>query len=76
MRGAGEWESLENGSRWRMVCAGEWELLENGSRWRIGVAGEWYALEIGVGRRQRKVVSREKKSPEKFCRFSPAPSYA
>jgi hypothetical protein len=43
MVGAGEWEALENGSRWRMGVAGEWELLENGSRWRIGVAGEWYA---------------------------------
>jgi hypothetical protein len=47
MVGAGEWESLENGSRWRMGVAGEWESLENGSRWRMGVAGEWESPENG-----------------------------
>ena len=39
MVGAGEWQALENGSRWRMAVAGEWQSLENGSRWRLGVAG-------------------------------------
>jgi hypothetical protein len=29
---AGEWQSLENGSRWRLGVAGEWESLEIGSR--------------------------------------------
>jgi hypothetical protein len=42
---AGEWQSLENGSRWRMAGAGEWQSLENGSRWRMAGAGEWKALE-------------------------------
>jgi len=40
MAGAGEWEALENGRRWRIVVTGEWEALENGSRWRMGGAGE------------------------------------
>jgi hypothetical protein len=31
--GAGEWESLENGSRWRIEGAEEWET------------GEWESLE-------------------------------
>ena len=47
MRGAGEWESLENGMRWRMGVAGEWKSLENRSRWRIEVAGKWKPLENG-----------------------------
>ena len=41
--GAGDWEALENGSRWS-----RWKALENGrrwngSRWRMAV-GEWQAL--------------------------------
>jgi hypothetical protein len=39
--GAGEWQALENGRRWRMVGAGEWQALENGSRWILVGAGEW-----------------------------------
>jgi len=35
---AGEWKSLENGSRWRIEVAGEWESLENG---RLVGAGDW-----------------------------------
>ena len=31
---AGEWEALENRSRWRMGVAGEWEALKNESRQR------------------------------------------
>jgi len=38
--GAGEWQALENGRRWRMVGAREWQALENGSRWRMAGAGE------------------------------------
>src|SRR4051812_35680452 len=30
---AGEWQSLENGSRWRLGVAGEWQSLKIGSRW-------------------------------------------
>jgi hypothetical protein len=30
MAGAGEWQALENGRRWRMAGAGEWSALENG----------------------------------------------
>jgi hypothetical protein len=29
MVGAGEWQALENGRRWRMVGAREWQALEN-----------------------------------------------
>jgi hypothetical protein len=32
MGGAGEWEALETGRRWRLAVAGEWEALENGRR--------------------------------------------
>jgi len=44
---AGEWKSLENGSRWRMGVAGE---LQAGWRWRLGAletgrAGDLVALE-------------------------------
>ena len=54
---AGEWEGLENGSRWRIQEALGWESLENGSRWRMGGAGEWKSPE--KCRRQRNVVARE-----------------
>ena len=40
---AGDWESLETGSRWRLGVAGDWESLETGSRWRL----RWEALENG-----------------------------
>src|SRR5271163_1672965 len=51
MVGAGKWQSLgdgrrwrngsgQNGSRWRMGGAGEWQSPENGSRWRMVVAGK------------------------------------
>jgi hypothetical protein len=43
--GAGEWQSPENGSRWRMAVAGEWQALENGRRWRILGAGEGKGLQ-------------------------------
>ena len=46
---AGEWESPENGSRWRIGVAGEWEVLE------IGVAREWESLK--TGRRWRLLLS-------------------
>jgi hypothetical protein len=46
MVGAGEWEALGNGSRWRMGGAREWQALENGRRWRMAGAGEWQALGI------------------------------
>jgi hypothetical protein len=32
MAGAGEWQALEDGRRWRILGAGEWQALENGSR--------------------------------------------
>jgi hypothetical protein len=32
MVGAGDWESLETGSRWRLGVAGDWESLETGLR--------------------------------------------
>jgi hypothetical protein len=41
--GAGEWQSLENGSRCRMVVAGEWQALENGRRWRMLIKKWWPA---------------------------------
>src|SRR5271170_1443230 len=28
MGGAGDWEALETGRRWRLVVAGEWQALE------------------------------------------------
>ena len=56
MVGAGEWQSLEDGRRWRMAgagemvaarmaVAGEWEAQENGSRWRMVGAGEMLSPE-------------------------------
>jgi hypothetical protein len=47
MEVAGEWKSLENGSRWRIGVAGDWESLDIGSRWRLGIAGDWESLENG-----------------------------
>ena len=52
MGGAGDWEALEDGRRWRMGGAGGWEALEDGRRWRLGGAGDWEALakrEISAG---------------------------
>ena len=43
--GAREWQSLENGRRWRMVVTGVWQSLENGRRWRMAVAGVWQSPE-------------------------------
>jgi hypothetical protein len=48
MVGAGEWQSLENGSRWRMVGAGEWQSLGNGRRWRMAGAGEMAPARMAV----------------------------
>jgi len=47
MVGAGEWQALENGRRWRMAGAGEWQSLENGRRWRREGAGEGKAANSG-----------------------------
>src|SRR5271168_2021823 len=60
---AGEWQVLENGSRWRMGGAGEGKARENGSRWRMVVAGEGKARENGS--RWRMVVAGEWEALEK-----------
>jgi hypothetical protein len=54
---AGEWESLENGRRWRMVIAGEWEALWHQ---KSAYTRKRETKSPETGRRQRKVVSREK----------------
>ena len=53
MVGAGEWQSLENGSRWRMVVVGEWQALENGRRWRTGSIRAASSAAISAGQQVR-----------------------
>src|SRR5947207_3353995 len=65
---AGEWQSLENGSRWRMVGTGEYGRRWSGSRWRMVSAGEWQAPEKCSG--QRNLGARESRASDPALDFS------